>query len=41
MPLLPGSFPWIHAFTPDGKRAYVTNRGLNSVSIIDTTTNTV
>jgi YVTN family beta-propeller protein len=29
------------AITPDGARAYVTNAGANSVSVIDTSTNAV
>jgi len=29
------------AITPNGARAYVTNAGANSVSVIDTATNTV
>ena len=29
------------AITPDGTRAYVTNHGLGSVSVIDTASNTV
>jgi YVTN family beta-propeller protein len=36
-----GKFPAGVAFTPDGRRAYVTNRGDNTVSVIDTKTRTV
>ena len=36
-----GDNPLRVAFTPDGRRAYVTNRGSNTVSVIDTKTNTV
>lgn len=32
---------WGLAFSPDGSRAYVTNMGSNSMTIIDTRTNTV
>jgi YVTN family beta-propeller protein len=35
-----GKFPAGVAFTPDGSRAYVTNRGDNTVSVIDTKTRT-
>ena len=36
-----GSFPVGVAITPDGTRTYVTNEFADSVSVIDTTTNTV
>ncbi|MEU9048496.1 YncE family protein, partial [Kitasatospora sp. NPDC048343] len=36
-----GSFPTGVAITPDGLHAYVTNEGDNTVSVIDTATNTV
>ncbi|MGA5824234.1 YncE family protein, partial [Kitasatospora sp. NPDC094028] len=36
-----GSFPTGVAITPDGRHAYVTNEGDNTVSVIDTVTNTV
>lgn len=36
-----GSTPWGMAVTPDGTEAYVANNASNSVSVIDTTTNTV
>ena len=38
--ILVGSTPFAVAITPDGKTAYVTNRGSNSVTPIDTETNT-
>jgi len=42
-PITVGSFPNSIAITPDGKQAYVGNggSGLSTVSVIDTTTNTV
>ncbi|MDI6736025.1 MAG: hypothetical protein QME42_07520, partial [bacterium] len=40
-PIPVGSFPRGVAITPDGRYAYVTNRGSNNVSVIDTTTNSV
>jgi len=40
-PITVGSFPFGMAITPDGTRAYVTNDGSNSVSVIDTATNQV
>ncbi|OYD70200.1 YncE family protein [Rhodococcus sp. OK302] len=36
-----GAAPWGVAITADGARAYVANRTDNTVSVIDTTTNTV
>jgi YVTN family beta-propeller protein len=36
-----GSIPVDVSITPDGARAYVTNAGSNSVSVIDTSTNAV
>ena len=36
-----GTDPWGVAFSPDGTKAYVTNRVTNDVSVIDTSTNTV
>ena len=36
-----GSLPFGVTVTPDGKHAYVTNIGSNTVSVIDTATNTV
>jgi len=36
-----GTTPRRAAFTPDGTRAYVTNSGSGSVSVIDTTSSTV
>ena len=35
----PGSGPFTLAFTPDGRRAYVTLSGENMVSIVNTVTN--
>ena len=36
-----GNFPRGVTVAPDGKRAYVANSGSASVSVIDTSTNTV
>jgi YVTN family beta-propeller protein len=36
-----GDFPRGVAISPDGSRAYVGNQGSNSVSVIDTASNTV
>jgi YVTN family beta-propeller protein len=36
-----GNFPHGVAVTPDGTKVYVTNAGDSTVSVIDTTTNTV
>ena len=40
-PIGVGSGPVGVAVTPDGTRAYITNRYSNTVSVIDTATNTV
>lgn len=40
-PINVGNHPVGVAITPDGKNVYVANRGSNSVSVINTTTNTV
>jgi YVTN family beta-propeller protein len=39
--VLVGTNPFAVAITPDGTRAYVTNSADNSVSVIDTASNTV
>lgn len=36
-----GGTPFLLAVSPDGSRAYVTSAGTNTVSVIDTATNTV
>ena len=36
-----GTDPWGVAFSPDGTKAYVTNRSTNDVRVIDTSTSTV
>jgi YVTN family beta-propeller protein len=36
-----GTYPEAVAVSPDGTRAYVTNNSANTVSVIDTATNTV
>ncbi len=40
-PIPVGLNPFEIAITPDGKYAYVTNKGSNTISVIDTATNTV
>ena len=36
-----GTNPIGVSVTPDGRRAYIANRGSSNISVIDTTTNTV
>jgi YVTN family beta-propeller protein len=40
-PIPVGDSPFLVAVTPDGKHVYVTNLSSNSVSVIDTASNTV
>jgi YVTN family beta-propeller protein len=41
-PTIPvGQYPWDVALTPDGRHAYITNTGSDSVSVIDTASNTI